>query len=283
MRIVLSSPYCWPEVLRGGERYLHELGSALQRSGHDVLIVSAAQSPSRDEILGVPVVRLRRRRWARFAELEEEVAFGLQALAAVGWRRYDVWHATGTADAAAAAVVGRGKPGRTVFTDHGFPAARSRLARSDRRFHSLVVRHIDAYVCVSRAAAGYLSHDYGRQATVVPPGVELAAYRPAKRAHVPTLLYAGSLSESRKGLPLLAEAVRRLRRRLPRLRFEVFGPGEAPRGCARTGRCLPPRCPRRAGRALRAGLGHRAPQQGRVFRHGDRRVSGQWNAGTSTR
>jgi phosphatidylinositol alpha-mannosyltransferase len=228
MRIVLSSPYCWPDVVRGGERYLHELGAALVRAGHDALIVSAADRPSRGEVLGVPVVRLKRRRLRRYCDLAEEVAFGAQALAAIGWRRYDVWHATGTSDAAAAAAVGRGKPGRTVFTDHGFPAARSRLARSDRRLHEQVVRHIDEYVCVSSAAAAFLRSDYGRDAVVIPPGVELADYAPAARNPRPTLIYAGSLTESRKGLPLLAEAVRRLREVVPELRLEVYGPGSPP-------------------------------------------------------
>jgi glycosyltransferase involved in cell wall biosynthesis len=228
MRIILSSPYCWPDVVRGGERYVHELGSALMRTGHDVLIVSAAEKASRSQVLGVPVVRLRRRRLSHYRELAEEVGFGAQALAAIGWRRYDVWHATGTSDAAAAAALGRRKSGRTVFTDHGFPAARSRQARTDRRLFREVVRHIDEYVCVSAAAAGYLTRDFGRDATVIPPGVELDAYRPGRRHPQPTLLYAGSLTESRKGLHLLAETVRRMRVSLPQLRFEVYGPGTAP-------------------------------------------------------
>ncbi len=233
MRIVLSSPFCWPDVVRGGERYVHELGAALQGAGHDVLIVSAAENPSRSEVLGVPVLRLRRRRWHRYGELADEVGFGAQALAAIGWRHFDVWHATGTADGAAAALIGRARRGRSVFTDHGFPAARSRLARSDRRWHREVVRHIDEYVCVSAAAAGFLEADYGRAAVVIPPGVELSAYRPARRHGAPTLLYAGSLTESRKGLPLLAEAVTRLRKRLPSLRFEVYGPGRPAESVAR--------------------------------------------------
>jgi glycosyltransferase involved in cell wall biosynthesis len=228
MRIVLSSPYCWPDVVRGGERYVHELGAALKRAGHDVLIVSAAEKASRDEVLGVPVVRLRRRRVKRYRDLAEEVGFGASAVAAIGWRRYDVWHATGTADAAAAAALGRRKSGRTVFTDHGFPAARSREARSDQRLFREVVRHIDEYVCVSAAAAHCLSRDFGRDPIVIPPGVELEAYAPGTRNPKPTLLYAGSLRESRKGLLLLAETVRRLRLGMPELRFEVYGPGTPP-------------------------------------------------------
>jgi phosphatidylinositol alpha-mannosyltransferase len=233
MRIVLSSPYCWPDVVRGGERYVHELGAALLQAGHDVVIVSAADQPSRGAVLGVPVIRLKRRRLKRFGDLSEEVAFGAEALAAIGWRRYDVWHATGTSDAAAAATMWSAK-GKTVFTDHGFPAARSREARSDRRLFRHVVRRIDEYVCVSQAAAAFLQADYGREAVVIPPGVDTSAYTPSQRNPDPTLLYAGSLTESRKGLPLLAETVKQLRTQLPKLRLEVYGPGTPPQAIRET-------------------------------------------------
>lgn len=227
-RVVLTAATCWPEVHRGGERYLHELASALRRAGHEVRIVSTARVPSSDQVLDVPVQRLRRRELPRYGELGGEVAFGVQALAAVGWRRFDVWHATSTADAAAAAQLCRMRQARSVFTDHGFPAARSRGQRRDARLHRQVVRHVDDYVCVSAAAGAYLRSDFGREPVVVPPGVAVDAYRPAPRRREPTLLYAGSLSESRKGLPLLADAVGILRRSMPSLRLELYGQGRPP-------------------------------------------------------
>jgi phosphatidylinositol alpha-mannosyltransferase len=227
-RVVLTAATCWPEVRRGGERYLHELAAALRRAGHDVRIVSTAPTASSDQVLEVPVQRLRRRELARYGELGGQVAFGMQALAAVGWRRFDVWHATSTADAAAAAHLCRTRQARSVFTDHGFPAERSRGQRSDARLHRQVVRYVDDYVCVSAAAGAYLRSDYGRDAVVVPPGVVVDAYRPAPRRREPTILYAGSLSEPRKGLPLLADAVRILRRSVPSLRLELYGQGTPP-------------------------------------------------------
>lgn len=231
-RVVLTAATCWPEVRRGGERYVHELASALRRAGHEVRIVSTAPTPSSDTVLDVPVQRLRRRALPRYGELGAEMVFGMQALAAVGWRRFDVWHATSTADAAAAAQLCRMRSARSVFTDHGFPAARSRQQRADARLHRQVVRHVDDYVCVSAAAGAYLRSDFGREAVVVPPGVSVDAYRPAPRRREPTLLYAGSLSESRKGLPLLADAVRLLRRSVPSLRLELYGQGTPPDGVA---------------------------------------------------
>ena len=228
MRIMLTAAYGWPEVYRGGERYLHELGYFLKDAGHDVRIVVSGPGLSRDVVRGVPVQRLQPRDFRRYGELGREVGFGLSALAAVGWRSVDVWHATSTADAAAAAQLGRVRGFRTVFTDHGFPVQRSREARPDYRLYRMVVRHIDSYVCVSGAAANCLERVFQRPSRVVPPGVDTDMFRPARRSEVPTIVYAGSLTEPRKGLPLLASAVRRLRETIPALRFEVYGQGTPP-------------------------------------------------------
>lgn len=228
MRVMLTATYGWPEVYRGGERYLHELADFLQQAGHDVRIVISGPGAARDVVRGVPVYRLRPREFHRFGELGREVAFGAAALAAIGWRQLDVWHATSTADAAAAAQLGRFRDVRTVFTDHGFPLAASRERRSDYRLYRMVLRHIDSYVCVSRAAADCLANAFHRSAAVVPPGVDTGRFTPSRRSEVPTLVYAGSLTESRKGLPLLASAVARLRETIPALRLEVYGQGEPP-------------------------------------------------------
>ncbi len=230
MRIALSSVYGWPDVRRGGERYLHELAAALVRAGHDVRVLTTGRRPGHDRVLGVPVRRVPRRRLAprRFGDLADQAAFGLQSLPRLGMARADVWHATSTADAAAAALTGRARRGlATVFTDHGFPAAASRGRRADASLHRYVVDHVGAYVCVSEAAGGYLRRDFGRDPVVVPPGVRLADYRPAAaRSPVPALLYAGSLDTGRKNLPLLLDATARLRRRHPALQLWLLGPGD---------------------------------------------------------
>ena len=201
VRVVLSSVHCWPDVRRGGERYVHELAAALVRAGNDVRVLSTGSPPRRAEVLGVPVRRLPVRHLRRYGDLDVEAAFGLQALAHLGGPaalgRYDVWHATSTADGAAAALLGRTGRVRSVFTDHGFPARASRERRADRALHRYVVDHVGAYVCVSASAGGYLASDFGREAAVVPPGVRLADHAPALRDPRPTLLYAGSLVESR--------------------------------------------------------------------------------------
>src|ERR671919_48984 len=138
LRIALTHVYSWPEVRRGGERYLHELASALTGAGHRVTILSTARTPGRARVLGVETRYVQRRERAlarRFGELSAEVTFALQALARLATRSIDVWHALGTADAAAAAALGRVRGVRSVYTDLGISERSWRQLRPDRRLY----------------------------------------------------------------------------------------------------------------------------------------------------
>lgn len=231
LRVLLSHIYCWPEHRRGGERYLHELGGFLARAGHQVEIISTDVAPRDEVVNGVPLHVFGRRTWRerRYAAFANEAAFGWQAFRHAARRPIDVWHAASFSDGAAAARMGRLRPGiRTVFTDHGFPVRTSRDKRPDRKLYERVVKDIDAYVCVSAPAAGYLASDYGRQATVVSPGVDVDSFRLGTvRERRPTVLFAGSLSESRKNVPLLLEAADLLMDTHPELQLWLLGQGDA--------------------------------------------------------
>jgi glycosyltransferase involved in cell wall biosynthesis len=175
------------------------------------------------------VTYLRRRRFARrrMGALADEAAFGLQCLARLARRPPDVWHALGTADAAAAALLGTVRRGlRTCYTDLGFPAAEARRNRPDRILHDLVVRRIDHYICMSDAAATYLEDGYGRQAAVVTGGVDVGAFaRPRPREDVPTIMWVADADEPRKHLDLLLGAAGLLLQDGP-LNVWVVGPGD---------------------------------------------------------
>jgi glycosyltransferase involved in cell wall biosynthesis len=230
LRIALTHVCAWPEVRRGTERYLHELGAALVAAGHDVSILTTAPGPPhRGEERGVPVRYLARRHVLRrrFGALSDEVAFGGQALAALAARPPDVWHAMGTADAAAAALLGRLRDVRAVYTDHGFPYRPSRQRRPDRRLHDSVVAHVDRYVCVSEAAGQTLLEGYGRRPDVISGGVDLDRFTPGGPRHPrPVLLFAGDADEERKNLTLLGRAAAALRSRGHDVELWVAGPGD---------------------------------------------------------
>jgi glycosyltransferase involved in cell wall biosynthesis len=232
LRIALTHVYCWPEVRRGAERYVHELAAALIRAGHHVEFFSSDVTPSRDVVLGVTVRRLKRR-WGLhpwFGALADHVAFGVQSLGVVPLRRFDVWHAVSTGDGAAAALASAVRPGlRSVYTEAGFPWRCFRDERSDHRLYDFLIAHVDELVCLSEPAARAAQQDYGRRAHVVPGGVDLATFHgDGPREPNPVLLFPGSLEEPRKNIALLLEAAALLRDR--GLSFEVWlvGPGELP-------------------------------------------------------
>lgn len=231
LRIALTHVYAWPEVRRGGERYLHELAAALRKAGHDVLIMSTAPRAGRDRVLDVDVRYLRRRsrlqlkNW--FGDSGHEVVFGVQAWFRLALKRLDVWHALGTGDAAAAASLGRVRSIRSVYTDLGIPEIPYRTRRSDWRLHRFVAKRIDRYVCLSEAAGAPLRRDFGREPIVIGAGVDLDAFRPAERRNpTPALLFTSDASEMRKNLPLLLEAVGILRRNHPTVELWLAGPGD---------------------------------------------------------
>src|SRR3954447_5225484 len=163
MRVLLTHMYCWPEVRRGGERYLHEFGAALRDAGNEVRIVSSSRVPGRASVLGVDVRTYTRRYLPRrvYEEYGAEFLFGLESLARLGASgRFDVWHAFSTADAAAAALSSTVRRRQaSAFTALGFPRRASRDQRPDRRLHDFVVRRVDHYLCLSESTARHLEAD----------------------------------------------------------------------------------------------------------------------------
>ena len=223
MKILLSHVYSWPEVRRGGERYLHELSAALKRAGHDVRVVSTGPKASHDEVLGVPVTRYRRRSDDLFTA---EAALARRALLTHAAGDLDVWHALGTADAAAAARLSRVRRTRAVYTDLGGALRSYRSSRPDHERFDYAVKHLDAYVCLSRSTADLLTRDYGRGGVVVNGGVDLARFTAtAPRTEPPTVLFASANDEPRKNLPLLLAAFDVLLATHP-ARLVLAGPGD---------------------------------------------------------
>jgi phosphatidylinositol alpha-mannosyltransferase len=227
MRIAFTHAFCWPEVRRGAERFIQELGAALVERGHEVTILSAGWEPGTTELDGVRTVRLRRRRedgWGHEAD------FARRVLPRLVTGRYDAVHSMGRRDARASIRAARLHPARrTVITDLGLPSTEwwdqfpieAKVVRA-------VVRGIDVYSCMSRYALGYLGRDYGRHdGVVVPGGVDLGEFAPAAaREDRPTLLYSGALDEPRKGIATLLEALPLIAAAVPDVRLQLSGPGD---------------------------------------------------------
>src|SRR5436190_1277583 len=81
------------------------------------------------------------------------------------------------------------------------------------------VREVDVYACMSRYSLRVLEQDWRRGGVVIPGGVRLDEFAPAReRAAEPTILFSGALTEPRKHLDTLLDAVALLSRREPDLR-----------------------------------------------------------------
>src|ERR1044071_3283466 len=94
LRVALTHAFCWPEVRRGGERYLHELAAALARRGHDVTIIAGARRPgvTRDPN-GVRLIKVPRGRPDDTARAE--LVFGKLVAPVLAAGRFDVVHSLG--------------------------------------------------------------------------------------------------------------------------------------------------------------------------------------------
>ncbi len=228
MRIAFTHAFCWPEVRRGAERFIQELGAALVRRGHEVTILSAGRDPSTTVDDGVTTIRLRRRHEDTWAH---EADFGRRVLPHLLRGRFDAVHSMGRRDALASIRTARlHRRRRTVITDLGLP---SRAFWShhgkEARVVERVVRGIDVYSCMSRFALDLLERDYGRtDGVVVPGGVSLEAFAPApQREPRPTLLLSGAFTDPRKGAGTVLRALPLLARDAPDVHLWLSGPGDA--------------------------------------------------------
>jgi glycosyltransferase involved in cell wall biosynthesis len=125
-------------------------------------------------------------------------------------------------DAFAAARSGR----PFVFHYPGLPVKRAfRTYPLDALMFERARRKAAVVAVVSRSAAEQLAADYGVEARVLPPPVDLARFRPCAPdpSRPPTLLMVGAMEERRKGARLLVRAFGRIKREIPDLRLRLSG------------------------------------------------------------
>jgi D-inositol-3-phosphate glycosyltransferase len=226
LRIALLNPCFWPEVRRGSERLARELADGLIARGHSVhLITSHSGRPSRQAEDGLEVIRnwrppsgrLRRR---LFEDHLTHVPFSYLSL-----RRgdYDVAHALYPTDGLAAArwTERTGRP--SILSYMGIPHRRS---LADRRWRIATVRRAiagcSAVTSLSQAADRGFRRWLGVGTRVIPPGVDLEAFRPGgERSAEPTILFTSSASDPRKRFDLLVAAFELVRKERPDTRLLV--------------------------------------------------------------
>jgi glycosyltransferase involved in cell wall biosynthesis len=228
LRIALVHPHCWPEVRRGGERYLVDLAWYLKGAGHEVHVLTGTDGPSRDSVEdGIVYRRCHHPRPAAFERrgLSRDDTFGATVLPRLLRRRYDVVHALTPTAAIAARLAGQ----RTVFTVIGHPS-KGHLDRTpkDRRLFGAAMRVASRTMALSRASAAAVTTLFDRPCGVLPPGIRLDQFPAelAPRTGPPRVLFSAAAEDRRKGLPVAMAALGRLLERHPDARLQISSAGD---------------------------------------------------------
>jgi glycosyltransferase involved in cell wall biosynthesis len=218
MRVLLTSPYGWPDVRRGAERELHELASRLRQAGDDARVLTGtAQGVTRSgAVLGAPV------RWVRTPRLpswpEPGPGFGLAALVAA--RRADLVHCLHYADA-----WGATRSGRPVVLKLTGTVLPERVQGWDERLLLGALRRADE-VWVNSDYAVRSMAGFGVPMRVVPAGLDTSVFAPvAARSDRPLVVCAAASDEPRKRVEDLLAAWPDVRRLLPGAELVLVGQG----------------------------------------------------------
>ena len=227
MRIALVHPTYWPEVRRGSERVVHDLGVTLAGRGHEVTVITSHRGPATTSTEdGVRVIRARRppdppgsRAYEYHLVNGPNVAFQLKC------GDYDVVHAFFPLDAWVAVQVRRRGGPPVVATLHGIPTREYLVARRHRlEMLRAVAAGADECTVLSEAAADPFRRYLLREPKVLPPGVLTEAFdRGGVTRQSATFFCPASLGDPRKRGELLIGAFELVRRRMPQARLLLAG------------------------------------------------------------
>ncbi len=248
LRIGLVCPYAL-DVPGGVQNQVLGLAAFLREAGHDVRVLAPGGLP--DEAYGLEPERFTSAGAALGVRYNGSVApVALGPLAAARSRRWVAAHAVDLLHVHEPLVPSASLPALAasrapvVATFHT-ATPRSRALRLAGSALAGAVDRIDAGIAVSPTAREVVVRHLGRDAVVVPNGLDVAAYGPGLTDDAvgrlagapPRLLFLGRAGERRKGLDVLLAALPALRRAHPDLEVLVAGPGprSLPEGCRSLG------------------------------------------------
>jgi phosphatidylinositol alpha-mannosyltransferase len=234
MRIGLVCPYQW-DVPGGVQYHVRDLARTLRGMGHHVEILTPAE---REESLTDE--------WITFAGRTvpipyngsmASVQFGPVSAARVRrWLRdghFDVVHVHEPAPPSVSLLVCMIAKGPIVATFHTATTRSKFLAAWGPVIRPWLER-ISGRIAVSDFARRVQVEHLGGDAVIIPNGVHVSAFAHGpslpgitRGVDGPTIGFLGRFDESRKGLPVLLEAMRTVVRRYPGARLLVAGRGDA--------------------------------------------------------
>ena len=229
-RIALLNFGFWPEVRRGSERVVHDLGADLAKRGHSPRVITS--HPGRSQTTfedGFEVVRNWRPpeaplRVRRFQENLSHVPFSYMTL-----RRGDdeLAHAFFHTDALASVEWSKRTGRPAVFSYMGIPSrATATYKRGRMKILERAIQGSAAVVGISKSVCDALWRWWGVEARLIYPGVDLGAFGAVNglRDPRPTIACAASPDDGRKRIPLLVEAFSQVRRQRSDARLVLMRP-----------------------------------------------------------
>src|SRR5205807_3149722 len=217
-----------PYVVRGTERYLHELADWLVSRGHEATIVTTAPDRSRDETTDAGV-RIRYRHVGRpFGRGRLEVDPVLRTLSGVarGARgvNAEVAQCHSYIDACGLRV---GRIGRRLPYVWWVAGLARRANVGGRPLRRLALRTAASgaarIVTISRFAATTLLDEFGLAADVLPPGVRTELYEGPRTDGGPRIVHVGAFGLPSKRLDVLLRAFPLVLRRVPDAELVLVG------------------------------------------------------------
>lgn len=229
MRVDLLTPCFWPEVRRGTERFVHDLAEGLPALGHEPRIVTSHRGkPETGSEDGIPIVRVPRLPDGRLERRRFEGHLGHLPFSYLALRSGDaeVANAFTVGDAAVAARWSTRTKRPAILSYMGVPDHPGLVDRRRRlQLTEAAVKGCQATVGLSQYAVDSFHRWLGVKARLIYPGVVLERFELGhERTEDPTVVCTATLTEPRKRVPLLVDAMQAVRRREPRARLILDRP-----------------------------------------------------------
>ena len=232
LRIGMVCPYGW-DVPGGVQMHIRELAEHFTQLGHYVSVISPV---SDEESITDPwLVNAGRPVPIPFNGSVARVLFGPIAASRVRqWIAqgdFDILHMHEPGIPSISLLACWAAEGAMVGTFHA-STPKMRAIASVGPLIEPMIEKLSARIAVSEMAQATLNNLYGTEAVVIPNGIGYSRFNAAGRSRVreedaPLRIgFLGRFEETRKGLPLLLEALPKILKALPNLELVVAGPGD---------------------------------------------------------